>query len=86
MLIAIKYTGKASSEKLNIVAAVTLVAALNIPIMKGHDDSVSGFCHVLAKVGAAANPSLMIEKTIAIFGSLVTYQRINAKADNAPQK
>ena len=83
--IAIRYNGKAYSEKVHIVAAPKLVRALNTPTMKGQADSVSGWFHAFVRVGIAANPSAAIAKAIATFGSLVTYQRTKASPDNIPQ-
>ena len=78
--------GKANSANSQVVATRKLVIGLNIPIIKGQADSVSGLRHPLVRVGTAANASLTIAKVIARFGLLVRYQRTIAKPDRAPQR
>ena len=78
--------GKANSANPQVVATRKLVIGLNMPIMKGQTDSVSGLCHPLVRVGTAANASLTIAKVIARFGLLVKYQRTIASPDSVPQR
>ena len=78
--------GKPNSENVQDFATTKLVIGLNIPIIKGQADSVSGLRHALKRVGVAAKPSLAMAKIIAKFGSLVIYQRRTAAPDSIPHK
>ena len=80
-----RYAGNAYSEKAHKVIAKKLDDAPKMPVMKGQTTSVSGYRHAFVNVGIVANASLAMAKTIATFGSLVTYQRTNANPESAPQ-